>query len=456
MKKKNDEVVKNAANETAAKEPSHYVAIGASAGGLEAIETFFAHMPGDSNLAFIVIQHLSPDYKSLMVELLSKKTSLPVHRIEDGMQVLPNHIYLIPPKSNLTIFHGKLLLSEQDHNRGINLPIDIFMRSLAEDQGEKAIGIILSGTGSDGMRGVRAIKEFGGMVMVQDEATAKFDGMPRAAVSTGLADFILAPEDMPVQLQAFAKHPYFTKADCSETLLSDEDKLTRVYAILREKCKLDFTYYKPSTVIRRIERRMTVNNIDELGEYVSYLQNYPGEAPALYKELLIGVTRFFRDPEVFDALEDILLNEILKSHSTEPLRFWVAGCSTGEEAYSLAILVQECLQKFGQFVDVKIFATDIDRDALQFAAAGVYPESIAADIDPKLLAKYFQKKDDSFHIIHKVREMVVFAQHNLIKDPPFTNISLGSCRNLLIYLQSMLQRKVLEFFNFSLNPRGIL
>jgi len=455
MKKKVDESARNA-KETVQHHPSHYVAIGASAGGLEAIETFFAHMPGDSNLAFIVIQHLSPDYKSLMVELLSKKTSLPVHRIEDGMQVLPNHIYLIPPKSNLSIFHGKLLLSEQDHNRGINLPIDIFMRSLAEDQGEKAIGIILSGTGSDGMRGVRAIKEFGGMVMVQDEATAKFDGMPRAAVSTGLADFILAPEDMPVQLLAFAKHPYFTKADRSETLLSDEDKLTRVFAILREKCKLDFTYYKPSTVVRRIERRMTVNNIDDLGEYVSYLQNYPGEAPALYKELLIGVTRFFRDPEVFDSLAELLLGEVLKNSSTEPLRFWVAGCSTGEEAYSLAILVQECQQKLGQYVDVKIFATDIDRDALQFAANGAYPESIAADIDPKLLAKYFQKKDDSFQIIRKVREMVVFAQHNLIKDPPFTNISLVSCRNLLIYLQSMLQRKTLEFFNFSLNPRGIL
>ncbi len=455
MKKKMDETA-NAAKETAAQEPSHYVAIGASAGGLEAIETFFAHMPGESNLAFIVIQHLSPDYKSLMVELLSKKTSLPVHRIEDGMQVLPNHIYLIPPKSNLTIFHGKLLLSEQDHNRGINLPIDIFMRSLAEDQGEKAIGIILSGTGSDGMRGVRAIKEFGGMVMVQDEATAKFDGMPRASISTGLADFILAPEEMPVQLLAFSKHPYFSTADRSETLLSDEDKLTRIYAILREKCKLDFTYYKPSTVIRRIERRMTVNNIDELGDYVSYLQNYPGEAPALYRELLIGVTRFFRDPEVFDTLADQILPEVLKNNPTEPLRFWVAGCSTGEEAYSLAILVQEFTQKIGQFFDVKIFATDIDRDALQFAATGVYPESIAADIDPRLLAKYFQKKDDSFHIIRKVREMVVFAQHNLIKDPPFTNISLVSCRNLLIYLQSMLQRKILEFFNFSLNPGGVL
>lgn len=436
--------------------PTHYVAVGASAGGLEAIETFFANMPAQTGLGFIVIQHLSPDYKSLMVELLSKKTKIPVQRIEDGMQVLRDHIYLIPPKTSLTIFHGKLLCSPQDFSRGVHLPIDIFMRSLAEDQGEKAIGIVLSGTGSDGMLGTRAIKEFGGMVMVQDENTAKFNGMPRAAISTGLADFILAPEDMPAQLLSFAQHPYMTKADRSETLLSNEDKLTRIYAILRERCKLDFTYYKPSTVIRRIERRMTVNHIDEIGDYVAYLQNYPGEALALYRELLIGVTRFFRDQEVFAKLAESILPEIFSSAENRELRFWVAGCSTGEEAYSLAILVQECQEKTGKNLDVKIFATDIDREALQIAANGSYPESIAADVDPKLLAKYFIKKDENFQILRKVREMVVFAQHNLIKDPPFTNITLISCRNLLIYLQSILQRRVIDFFNFSIPARGFL
>jgi two-component system CheB/CheR fusion protein len=436
--------------------PSHYVAVGASAGGLEAIETFFANMPANTGLGFIVIQHLSPDYKSLMVELLSKKTKIPVQRIEDGMEVLRDHIYLIPPKTSLTIFHGKLLCSEQDFSKVVHLPIDIFMRSLAEDQGEKAIGIILSGTGSDGMQGTRAIKEFGGMVMVQDENTAKFNGMPRAAISTGLADFILAPEDMPAQLLSFAQHPYMTKADRSETLLSNEDKLTRIYAILRERCKLDFTYYKPSTVIRRIERRMTVNHIDEIGDYVAYLQNYSGEAVALYRELLIGVTRFFRDQEVFAKLADSILPEIFNSAPNRELRFWVAGCSTGEEAYSLAILVQEYQERMGKTGDVKIFATDIDREALQYAANGLYPESIIADVDPKLLAKYFTKKDENFQILRKIREMVVFAQHNLIKDPPFTNIALVSCRNLLIYLQPILQRKVIDFFNFSIPARGFL
>ena len=436
--------------------PSYYVAVGASAGGLEAIESFFSRMPPDSGLGFIVIQHLSPDYKSLMVELLSKRTPMPVHRAEDGVPVLPNNVYLIPPKKNLTIFHGKLLLSEQDHSKGINLPIDVFLRSLAEDQNEKAVAIILSGTGSDGTRGVRAIKEYGGMVMVQDEESAKFNGMPRAAISTGLADFVLPPDQMPGQLLSFSKHPYLTKVERSETLLSDEQGLTRIFSILREKCKVDFTFYKPSTVTRRIERRMTINQTDDIRDYVAYLSNNPGEAMALYQELLIGVTSFFRDPDAFDCLAQYGLPEIFKSAGSREIRLWVACCSTGEEAYTMAILARECMEMLGTAHDVKIFATDIDRDAIHYAASGSFPESVAADISPRLLAKYFYKKDDNFQIARNIREMVVFAQHNLIKDPPFTNISLISCRNMMIYLQPILQRKVLEFFNFSLNPGGIL
>ncbi len=435
---------------------SYYVAVGASAGGLEAIEAFFSHMPPDSGLGFIVIQHLSPDYKSLMVELLSKKTAMPVHRAEDGMMVLPNNVYLIQPKKNLTIFHGKLMLSDQDRSSGINLPIDVFLRSLAEDQGEKAIAIILSGTGSDGTRGVRVIKEYGGMVMAQDEESAKFDGMPRAAISTGLADFVLPPDQMPIQLLSFVKHPYSTKVERSETLLSDEQGLTRVFAMLREKCKVDFTFYKPSTVTRRIERRMTINQTDDIQDYVAYLTNNPGEVIALYRELLIGVTSFFRDQGAWDRLEQFGLPEIFKNASSREIRFWVAGCSTGEEAYSLAIQARECMETLGLSRDVKIFATDIDRNAIHYAANGTYPESIAADIAPRLLAKYFYKNEDNFQIARTIREMVVFAQHNLIKDPPFTNITLLSCRNLLIYLQPILQRKVIEFFNFSLNSGGLM
>ncbi|MBL8251224.1 MAG: chemotaxis protein CheR, partial [Candidatus Competibacter sp.] len=325
MKKTSDKTDEAVASTGA---PTHYVAVGASAGGLEAIELFFSHMPPENDLGFIVIQHLSPDYKSLMVELLSKKTLMPVRRAEDGMVVLPNHVYLIPPKKNLTIFHGKLLLSDQDHSKGVNLPIDVFLRSLAEDQNEKAVAIILSGTGSDGTRGVRAIKEYGGMVMVQSEESAKFDGMPRAAIATGLADFVLPPEQMPGQLLSFAKHPYITKVERSETLLSDEQGLTRIFAILREKCKIDFTIYKPSTVTRRIERRMTINQTDDIKDYVAFLSGHPGEVVALYRELLIGVTSFFRDQDAFDRLAQLGLEQIFKNAESRESRFWVAGCST--------------------------------------------------------------------------------------------------------------------------------
>lgn len=438
-------------------QPTHYVGIGASAGGLEAIESFFKHMPADNGLAFIVVQHLSPDYKSLMKELLSKHTDMPVVRIEEGMLIEANTVYLIPPKRNLTIFHGKLLLHEQDYSRGINLPIDIFLRSLAEDQGEKAIGVILSGTGSDGTRGIRAIKEMGGMVMVQDEDSAKFDGMPKSALATGLTDFVQAPETMPQQLLSFVKHPYASKSDSTTSgLISSEDGLTRIYSLLRENNKVDFTYYKPATVLRRIERRMSVNQIHELRDYVRYMESYPREVSLLYRELLIGVTNFFRDPKAFEALQSNWLPPLLEHSNKREIRFWVAGCSTGEEAYSLAIACRECMVNLGHDYNVKIFATDVDRNAIIHAGTGTYPESIVADLPPTILNKYFQRHEGNFQITRSIREMVVFAQHNLLKDPPFTNIDLVSCRNLLIYLQPVLQKKVFELFSFSLNANALL
>ncbi|MDJ0782346.1 MAG: chemotaxis protein CheB [Desulfosarcinaceae bacterium] len=445
------------APETDLQLPTHYVGIGASAGGLEAIEAFVAEMPPNNSLAFIIVQHLSPDYKSLMVELLSKRTAMAVHRAENGMLVQANTIYLIPPNKSLTIFHGKLLLGDPERSRSeIFLPIDIFLRSLADDQSDKAIGIILSGTGSDGMRGVRAIKDSGGMVMVQDETTAKFDGMPRSAISTGLADFILPPNEMPRQLLAFVEHPEKTRSARSDTILTDEDGLTRIFALLRDRHKIDFTYYKPTTVVRRIERRMAVNHIDDLQDYVKFLESYKRELTILYRELLIGVTRFFRDADAFQMLADQYLPKLLGSITNEPVRFWVAGCSTGEEAYTLAILCRECMEATDRKLDLKIFATDVDNESILYAGNGVYPESIAADLSPKLLSKYFVRRDDSFKVARSIREMVVFAQHNLIKDPPFTNIELISCRNLLIYLQPILQTKVMDYFNFSLNTNGIL
>jgi two-component system CheB/CheR fusion protein len=438
-------------------QPMYYVGIGASAGGLEAIEAFFKNMPPQSGLAFILIQHLSPDYKSMMVQLLSKLTQMPVHRAEDGMMVVANAVYLIPPKKKLTIFHGKLILSDPERSpAGILLPIDDFLRSLAEDQGEKAAAIILSGTGSDGMRGVRAIKESGGMVMVQDENTARFDGMPKSAISTGLADFILAPDEMPHQLLAFVEHPEQARSARSDTILTDEDGLIRIFALLRERHKVDFTYYKPSTVVRRIERRMTANHIPELRDYVKFMESYQREQTILYRELLIGVTNFFRDPKAFEIIAKTHLPALMRKVSERLLRFWVAGCSTGEEAYTLAMVCRECQHRLELNLDIKIFATDVDSDAIQYAGNGIYPESIAADLPSAYLSKYFMRREDSFQIARSIREMVVFAQHNLIKDPPFTNIELVSCRNLLIYLQPVLQHKVLNNFNFSLNPGGIL
>ncbi len=437
--------------------PTHYVGIGASAGGLEAIEAFFANMNPVNGLAFIVVQHLSPDYKSLMAELLSKKTEMTIFRAEEGMLVEKNSIYLIPPKKNLKIFHGKLLLSDQaDHPRGINLPIDIFFNSLAEDQKEKAIGIILSGTGSDGTRGIRAIKENGGMIMVQDEASAKFDGMPRSAISTGLTDFIIPCEEMPEQLLSFTQYPYISKKEGSVTLLTEEDNVNKIFAMLRDKTKVDFTYYKHSTVLRRIERRMTVNQIHEFSEYAKFMENYPDEVNVLYRELLIGVTNFFRDTDAFEILSKKYLPELFSKKDQKEIRLWVAGCSTGEEAYTLAILCSECLRTLEKSIDIKIFATDLDRSALLKAGAGIYPASIVADVSSHLLSRYFIRKDDNFQVSRKIREMVVFAQHNLIKDPPFTNMDFISCRNLLIYLQPVLQRKALEFFNFSLKAGAIL
>ena len=436
--------------------PSHYVVIGASAGGLEAIETFFKHMPTGNGCAFIVVQHLSPDYKSLMAELLSKRTAMPVCRAEEGMLVEANHVYLIPPNHDLRIFHGKLLLTEQKRDGGINLPIDIFLNSLAEDQGDKAVAIILSGTGSDGTRGIRAIKEKVGMVMVQDAESATFDGMPRSAITTGLVDYILTPEEMPQQLLSYVHHPFAKKSESSDVLLSDEDSTTRIYAMLRDKTGVDFTYYKPSTMIRRIERRMSVNQIIGLRDYVRYLERYSPEIDALHRDLLIGVTSFFRDPQAFRQLQDKWLPELLGSDEQKPIRIWVAGCSTGEEAYSLAILCHEVMSTIGKLTEIKIFATDVDKDAIATAGTGVYPESISADVPPQLLSKYFHHRDSNYMIARHIREMVVFAQHNVIKDPPFTNIELISCRNMLIYLQPVLQQRVMELFNFSLNPSGLL
>lgn len=441
----------------------HYiVAIGNSAGGLDALEKFFRNMKSDSDLSFVLIQHLAPDYKSMMVELLSKHTNMRVKHPDDGEEVQPNTVYIIPPKKNLTIFHRKLLLNDRDSkNTTLNLPIDIFFRSLAYDQKEKAIGIILSGTGTDGTLGSRAIKESGGIILVQAPETAQFNGMPQSAIHTGLADYILAPESMPEKLIQYIRHPYISEK--SEGIDKDkkESNLEKILSMLRMKTDIDFSYYKPSTIIRRIERRISINNIESIETYIKYLDHNYQEIHNLYNEFLIGVTRFFRDSEAFDYIEKNVIPEIIQyrlknAPEDTQIRIWVAGCSTGEEVYSLAMMFYDYLKTKNLNLKVKIFATDVDKKAIEVASNGLYPASIVSDVPPRFLGKYFYKNDDFYQIVKNIREMVVFAQHNLLKDPPFTKLDLISCRNLLIYLKPDIQKKILSMFGFALKIRGFL
>ncbi|MBK7172030.1 MAG: PAS domain-containing protein [Bacteroidales bacterium] len=434
------------------------VGIGASAGGLEALQEFFKNMPPDPGVAFVIVQHLSPDYKSLMDELLARYTKMTIHRVEDGMLVEENHIYLIPPRMNMTIFHGKLLLNEQAPGRSLNLPIDIFLRSLAKDQEKSAIGIILSGTGSDGTLGIRAIKEYGGIAMVQDDQTAKFDGMPRSSISTGMVDFILPPAKLADELVNYVKHPLIRKTEQIEHQINkDENQLSKVISILRDHKGVDFSNYKENTIIRRLEKRISINRFDRIDDYVRFLADNQREIHLLFNELLIGVTRFFRDEESYNKLSEEVLNNLFKQTAiNETLRVWVAGCSTGEEAYSIAILLKEFMHKNSIHKEVKIFATDIDSNSLEYAGAGQYPDSIISDISPDIINRYFTRKGERFQVNDSIRSMVIFARHNLLQDPPFSKIDIISCRNLLIYLNNNVQQKVLALFYLSLVPQGFL
>lgn len=436
--------------------PPVVVALGASAGGLEALQDFFKAVDPDTSLAFVVIQHLSPDYKSLMDELLARYTELPIHIIEDGMKVEANHVYLIPPRKNLSIFQNQLFLDDQNPQKGLNLPIDIFFRSLAKEKGRDSIGVILSGTGSDGTLGTRAIKEAGGMIMVQDELTAKFDGMPRSSIATGLVDYVLPPHRMPVEIMNYTRHPFVNKDDSFENILTKNvDSLTKVILILRDYSGIDFSYYKQNTIVRRLERRVSINRFNTIEEYVVYLSESDKEKDTLYREMLIGVTRFFRDHEAFTNFRKNVIPKIFKERR-DNIRIWSAGCSTGEEVYSVAMLFEEYREKHGIHCEVKIFATDIDRHSLEIAGQGFYPDSIVSDIDGSLLAKYFTRHENGYRVNESIRKMVVFATHNLLKDPPFSKLDLLICRNLFIYFKTEMQQRLLSMFYYSLNPEGYL
>lgn len=438
------------------------VGIGASAGGLAAFESFFSGMPDttEPGMAFVLVQHLAPDHKSLLTDLIRRCTRMPVVEVEDAMAVQRNCVYIIPPNHDMAFLNGALHLLEPSAPRGQRLPIDFFFRSLAHDQCERAIGIVLSGTGSDGTLGVRAIKGEGGMVMAQVPDSSDFDGMPRSVIATGLVDYVLPPEQMAAQLITYATHA-FGKLPRSETVDApkSEGALKKIFILLRVQTGHDFSNYKPSTINRRIERRMAVHQIDNLGSYVKYLQQTPSEIEALFRDLLIGVTNFFRDPEVFDVLEREIIPKLFADKAAgSVVRVWSTGCSTGEEAYSIAILLQERMEALKKNFIVQVFATDIDSRAITVARAGVYPASIAADVNPERLARFFSMEPDgnAFRIHKSIRDMLVFSEQDVIKDPPFSRLDLISCRNLMIYLDTLLQRKLIPLFHYALKPGGIL
>ena len=434
------------------------VGIGASAGGLEALETFFTHMPATGNMAFVIIQHLSPDHKSIMGQILKKDTRMPVLEIQDGMAPELNCVYFNPPNREVAIYQGVFHLVEPAESRYSRLPIDYFFRSLAQDLEEKAICIVLSGTGSDGTLGLEAVKGAGGMTMAQEEEQAKYPFMPRSAIDTGLVDYVLPVEEMPEELIRYVKHPYLESRERELTPDSNyQNFLGKILMLVRASTKHDFSHYKQTTIRRRLGRRMAVHKIEGIADYFRYLQQNPAEVQTLFKDLVICVTSFFRDPEAFKALETKVIPDILaRKPDNAPIRIWVAGCGTGEEALSIAILLAEAMERMEKRYQVQIFATDVDQEAIDKARAGVYPESIGADVSSDRLKRFFIKNDGKFKIKQEIREMVVYAVQNLISDPPFSGLELISCRNVLIYFDNDLQRQLLPLFHFTLHPNGYL
>ncbi len=438
------------------------VGIGASAGGLAAIEAFFSGMPADVDpgMAFVLVQHLSPDHKSILTGLVQRYTRMEVQEVVDGMQVRPNCAYIIPPNRDLAFLNGALHLLEPGAPRGLRLPIDFFFRSLAQDLREGAICVVLSGTGSDGTQGVRAVKGEGGLALAQTPASTEYDGMPQSAIATGLVDYVLPPAEMPAQLIAYASRAF----GAGRTLVAapqpkEKDTLQKVCIVLRDRTGHDFSQYKVNTLARRVERRMVIHRIDRAEQYLLYLQKNPAEADALFRDLLIGVTNFFRDPEAFEVLATQAIAPLTTGRPAGGIfRAWVCGCSTGEEAYSTAMLLQEQVEALQQATKVQVFATDIDRVAIEKARSGVYPASIAADITAERLARFFvQDPDDgSYRIQKNLRDLLIFSEQDVLKDPPFSKLDLVSCRNLMIYLNGALQKKLIPLFHYALNPNGFL
>lgn len=435
------------------------VGIGASAGGLEALTNLFKHLPSDTGMAYVVIQHLDPKHESILAELIGKVAKMPVAEVSDGVPISPDRVYIIPPGQNMAVLRGRLHLVPVKKVRGQHMPIDYFFASLATDRGGNCIGVVLSGSAYDGTKGVKLIKAEGGITFAQDEKSSKYFSMPSSAIETGCVDFVMPPEAIAAELAKIGKHPYVSRVEGGKALEAgvDDTLLNKIFIRLREVSGVDFSYYKKSTISRRIKRRMALHKLEKIEHYLKYLLENNAEVKALYQDILISVTSFFRDPGSFQVLQEKIFPSILSARKNrEPVRVWIPGCATGEEAYSIAISLMESLGEEASSTYVQIFATDIDDKALEKARAGIYGEDISDEVSQELLKKYFLKVEGGYRVINAVRDICVFARQNVFKDPPFSRLDLISCRNLLIYLEHELQKKVLNIFHYGLKPAGFL
>ncbi|HKF40709.1 MAG TPA: chemotaxis protein CheB, partial [Candidatus Acidoferrum sp.] len=444
------------------KEPLPFlvVAVGASAGGLEAFTELLRTLPADTGMAFILIQHLDPKHRSILSELVAKETKMPALEVTNGMQLKENHVYVIPPNASMSLSDHTLRLERRPETPAGHMPIDHFMRSLAQVQGKRAIGVLLSGSGTDGTLGMAEIQANGGVTFAQDSESAKFQDMPRSAIQANCVDYVLAPKSIAKELARIAHHPYIganTQTESGELGTNENRSLNSIFQLLRKSAGVDFTHYRKTTILRRIQRRMVVHKLDRIGDYVRYVHSNPSEIGLLYKDMLINVTSFFRNPPVFDALKTQVFPSMLKNRESEtPIRIWTPGCASGEETYSVAISLLEYVGDKAPQIPIQLFGTDLSESSIIRARSGFYPENIQVDVSSERLTRFFTKVEGGYRISKTIRDMCIFAQHNILNDPPFSQIDLIGCRNLFIYLEPELQHRVLALFHYSLRHNGFL
>jgi two-component system CheB/CheR fusion protein len=465
MKSKSAPAAKRASGKSQKRSPAAaqdgflIAAIGASAGGIEALTELLRALPSNTGMAFVLIQHLDPTHHSMLTDLLGKETRMQVNEVSDGMPLQPNHVYVIPPNASMSISGRALRIAPREETRGLHMSIDHFMRSLANEEGNRAIGVILSGSGSDGTLGMAEIQAQGGVTFAQELGTAKYDNMPRSAIASGCVDYVLPPQAIARELARIAHHPYVASEPGEDAGYSAGDRigLNAIFQLLRRTTGVDFTYYRKTTILRRIQRRMVVHTIDKLDDYVKYVRLNPAEIKALYQDMLINVTSFFRNPKVFEALKSQIFPAILRNRTSDlPIRIWTPGCASGEETYSVAIDLLEFLGDKAHQTPIQFFGTDVSESSINKARSGVYPENIQGDVSAERLRRFFTRTEGGYRISKSIRDVCIFAQHNVLNDPPFSQMDLICCRNVLIYLEPVLQNKVISLFHYALRVGGYL